>query len=131
MVRLLEPAPVPDSGYLNKVVPGTRVFSREPYRTHTSVGYGRASRTKLTKVLSTGMEAVSNLPKGRYGYGCCTKLTIVLGTGGEAVPSFPKCWGRPWKRGEAIDGSGSGMGVVPSLPKGRVRVKMSYQAYQK
>ena len=52
-VRLLVPVPVPlpDPGYLNKAVPGTRVFSR-----------GRAD---FTKVSGTGSEVVSSLPKSR------------------------------------------------------------------
>ena len=38
---------------------------RTRYQTYQNVGYGWGSRTKLTKVSGTGMDAVSNLPKGR------------------------------------------------------------------
>ena len=73
--------PYPYPGYFNKATPGTRVFCRE--------------RTKLTKVLGTGMDVVPNLPKCEvrvwmsyqayqrvgYGYGCFTKLTKNVGYG--------------------------------------------------
>ena len=49
MVGLLVPVPVPDLGYFNRVVPGTRVFS--------------SGSTELTKVSGTGIEGVPNLPK--------------------------------------------------------------------
>ena len=49
MVRLL--VPVPDPGYFNKAVLGTRVFSR--------------GRTELTKVSGTGVEVVLSLLKCR------------------------------------------------------------------
>ena len=45
------PVPVPDRLYFNKVVPGTRVFSR--------------GRIELTKVPDTGVEVLPSLPKCR------------------------------------------------------------------
>ena len=51
MVRLFVPVPVPDPGYFNKAVPGTRVFYR--------------GCTELTKVLGTSVEVVPSLPKCR------------------------------------------------------------------
>ena len=53
MVRLLVPVPVPDPGYFNRAVPGTRVLPLA-YRTYQSIGYGYGSCTKLTKVSGTG-----------------------------------------------------------------------------
>ena len=89
-VRLLVPVLVPDPGYFNKHVPGTRVFS-----------HGRAD---FTKMLGTGGGVVPSLLKCRvrvwmtyqtyqrvgYGYGCCTKLTKGSGMGIRVVPSLPK-----------------------------------------
>ena len=51
MVRLLVPVPVPNLGYFNRAVRGTRVFYRW--------------RTERTKVSGTGMEVVPSLPKCR------------------------------------------------------------------
>ena len=51
MVRLLVPEPIPDSGYFNRAVPGTKVFY--------------CGRTELTKVSGTSVEVVPSLPKCR------------------------------------------------------------------
>ena len=100
-------------------------------------------------------EGVPSLPKCRvqvwksyrtyqsvgYGYGCCAKLTKVSGMVWMLVPVpvpdplyFNKavsairifCRGRT----ELTKVSGTGMDVVPNLPKNRVRVWMLYQTDQ-
>ena len=139
--RLLVPVPVPDPFYFNKAVSDTRLFCRR--------------RTELTKVSGTGMDVVPNLPRGRvrvgmlyqayqrvgFGYRCRTKLTKVSGTGMDVLPSLPK--GRVWysylypypypapgisTRPYPVPGySPTG---VQNLPKSRVRVWKSHQAYQ-
>ena len=91
----------------------------------------------------TGMEVVPNLPSVGYeGYGCYTKLTKVSGIVRLLVPVpvpdplyFNKAvpGTRLFCRGctELTKVSGTGMDVVPNLPKCRVRVWMFYQAYQR
>ena len=101
MVRLLVPVPVPDLGYFNRAVPGTRVFSR--------------GSIELTKVSGTDMNVEPNLPKCRvrvrksyqayqsvgqsvgYGYGCRSELTKVLGMRMGVVPSLTTCRVRVYK----------------------------------
>ena len=133
--------PYPYPGYFNKAAPGTRVLCR--------------GRTKLTKVLGTGMDAYRTYQSVRYGYGCRTKLTKGSGTGMDVLPSLQERSGmvrllvlvpvpalgyfnravpgtRVFSSGSSklTTLSGTGMDVVPNLPKCRVRVWMSYQAYQ-
>ena len=142
-VRMLVPVPVPDPLYFNKAVPGTRVFCRGrnklikvlgtgmdivpnlskcrvrvwmPYRAYQSVGYGYGGFTKLTKGVGYGTAACTRtrtrpraFQQGRtryqgifqreyrtyqsvgYGYGCRTELTKASGTGMEVLPILPKC----------------------------------------
>ena len=104
-------------GKVREVVPnlpkcGVRVW--KSYRTYLSIGYGYACFTKLTKVSDMVQllarirtPGISTKPYPVPGYFCRgrTELTKVSGT----------CC----------------MDVVPNLPKGRVRVWMFYQAYQR
>ena len=81
-----------------------------------------------TGILGTGMDVVQNLPKCpvpvlmsyrtyrsvRYRYWCCTEITGVSGTGMKV------CTGT----------GGTGIHVVPNLPKCPVPVLMSYRTYR-
>ena len=64
MVWLLVTVPVPDLGYFNRAVPGTRIFS--------------SGSTELTKVSGTGIDVVPSLPKCRVRViqGVCTPCTL-------------------------------------------------------
>ena len=133
---MLLPVPAPDPLYFYKAVPGTRVFCR-----------GRTELPELPKGSGTGMDVVRSLLKGRvlvymsyqayqrvgYGYGCFTKLTKGSGMVRLLVPvRVPD----PGYIDKAVPGtrvsyrgrtkltkvSGTGVEVVPSLPKYRVRV---------
>ena len=89
-----------------------------------------------------GIDVVPNLPSVRHRYWWCTELTEVSGTGIDAVPNLPKCpvpvwkfvpvsavpvsmsyrtyrsvWYRYWRRTELTEVSGTGIDVVPNLPK--------------
>ena len=124
------------------------------YRTYQSVGYGFGCRTStevikrsgtyicrsnLAKGSGTGIDVLPSLPNGsdmvrllvpvsvpdpgilpgpypvpghfpagapnlssvEYGYGCRTELTKVSGTGMYVVPNLPKCRARVWKSYQA------------------------------
>ena len=140
-VWMLVPISVSDPLYFKNAVLGTRVFSR--------------GRTELTKVSGTGTDVVPNLSKCRvrvwisyrtyqrvrYRYRCCTKLTRGSGTGMDVLPSLSKESGmvrllvpvlvpdfRYFNR--AVPRTRVFPAGVLNLPKCRVRVWKSYQAYQ-
>ena len=123
------PHPVP--GYFAAGVPNLQkcwVQVWTSYRTYPSVRYGYGCRTKLTKGSGTGMDVVPSLQKGS---GMVRLLVLVpvpdLGYFNRAVPGT-----RVFSSGSSklTTLSGTGMDVVPNLPKCRVRVWNSYQAYQ-
>ena len=98
------------------------------YRTYRSVRYRYWCRTEVTEASGTGIDIVPNLPtcsvpvlmlyrtyrSVRYRYWCCTELTEVSGTGMNV------CTGT----------DGTGIHVVPNLPKCPVPVLMSYRTYR-
>ena len=66
------------------------------------------------------MGVVPNLPKQNVGYGCgCrTELTKVSGTGMDVVPNLPKCGVRVWMSYRTYQRVGEGYGCFIKLTKG-------------
>ena len=112
------------------------------YLAYQGVGYGYTCRTKLTKRSGTVMDVLSSLPKGRVWYGCLNPYpypTPGILTRPYPVPRYSPAGYRTYSsvgygwgnRTNFTKVSGTGTDAVPNLPKGRVRLWMFYQAYQK
>ena len=111
-------------------IPRYRVRVWMLYRTYQRVGYGCGCGTKLTKGSGTGMDVVPSLPKCRVRVVWMLVPVPIPDTlyFNKTVPGTRVfCCGRT----ELTKVSGTGMDVVPNLPKSRVRVWMSCQAYQR
>ena len=65
----------------------------------------------------------------RCRYGCGTEVTEVSGTGIDVVPKLPKCQVPVWIT-ELTEVSGTGIDVVLNLPKSPVPVWLSYRTYR-
>ena len=123
------------------------------YRTYRSVRYRYRCCTEHTEVSGTGIDAVPNLAKCpvpvlilyrtyrsvRYRYGSLyryrryryrypyrTELTEVCGTGIDVVPKLPKCPVPVLMFTELTEVSGTGIDAVPNLPKCPVPVSYTH-----